>query len=219
MLMQQLQQNTGDYSRENVILTGIKPVMTAKNSLGKSSQYRQFAIRVERDYELDDGTVVEQQPLDLFCTSWQPDVLKALDTIELGDRLNISGYLEPTWHGYIATDSPKGIRFPIPDVGSQPFDVPNVDLVIQPTAHPYRLDAQQPGVYVHPAAGLNVMVLAPATSFSKAAEVVAQQSGNATSAFEQLQQQQDSLNTATAPDAASNGDANPHVGGVVIGGE
>lgn len=218
MNTERLVQNTGDYSRENVIVTMINPAqkLTAEQMRGgtsKSTQYRQFAIRQDRNYSLDDGTVVEKQPLDVYCTTWNDNIIKMLDNITVGDSINVKGYLEPVWRGYIANDTPQGIRFVIPDTGASEYTVPGADLVVYPTAYPYRLDAQAPGVYVHADKGLNVQELTPATQIRGVSENVPTGAENS---FAQLQQSQDNLNNATA-----NGDApaqdNPAANAVPFG--
>ena len=220
MNSQRLVQATGDYTRENVVLTVIEPAvkLTAEQMRGgtsKSTQYRQFAIRQDRNYSLDDGTVVEKQPLDLYCTTWDDGIIRVLDSLNPGDPINVKGHIEPVWRGYIANDTPQGIRFVIPDTGAAEYTVPGTDLVVYPTAHPYRLDAQSPGVYVHPDKALTVSELTPASQLKADSDAVPTGAENA---FAQMQQSQDNLNNATA-----NGDAaeqpNPAAAPVPFGGQ
>ena len=199
--------STGTYRGDSVIITDIFPTR-ANSGNGKSSHFRQFALRQSADYVDADGMTIQKQPADFYCTTWDPDIISALDNMSKDDVVDVVAFIEPVWRVYIANDTVKGGRDVIPDVGSPERVIKGTNTTVYPTAHPYRLDEQAPGVLVYPGYGLNVTALRPATNMSS---VNAQVDGEtAENAFAQLQEQQGNLNDATAESDAKPASANPN---------
>lgn len=152
----------GNTNLNNVTITMIRD--TAQNGNGQSTWWRNFAIRKDNNYiDQVQNSVIEKQPLDLFCTTWDLEVIKALDHVKEGDRVNISAFLEPIWRGYKANNTLNGIRFIVPETGQAPVQLPDGD-VIQPEAHPYRLDKGVRNAIIYQGVTLNVVSLIPATT-------------------------------------------------------
>lgn len=150
----------GDTNLNNVTITMIRDAPRNRN--GRSTWWRNFAIRKDNNYvDQDQNIVIEQQPLDLFCTTWEVEIITALDHLKEGDKVNISGFLEPVWRGYKANNTLEGIRFIVPNMGQSPVQLPDGD-VIQPEAHPYRLDKGVSNVIVYQGVTLKVVSLTPA---------------------------------------------------------
>ena len=152
----------GDTNLNNVTITMIRD--TVQNGNGRSTRWRNFAIRKDNNYVNQvQNIVIEKQPLDLFCTTWELEIITALDHLKEGDKVNISAFLEPVWRGYKANNTLEGIRFIVPDTGQAPVQLPDGD-VIQPDTHPYRLDKNVRNVIVYQGVTLNVVSLIPATT-------------------------------------------------------
>ena len=152
----------GDTNLNNVTITMIRD--TAQNGNGRSTWWRNFAIRKDNNYvDQVQNIVIEKQPLDLFCTTWELEIITALDHLKKGDKVNISAFLEPVWRGYKANNTLEGVRFIVPDTGQAPVQLPDGD-VIQPDAHPYRLDKVVRNAILYQGVTLNVVSLIPATT-------------------------------------------------------
>ena len=152
----------GDTNLNNVTITMIRD--TVQNGNGRSTRWRNFAIRKDNNYVNQvQNIVIEKQPLDLFCTTWELEIITALDHLKEGDKVNISAFLEPVWRGYKANNTLEGIRFIVPDTGKAPVQLPDGG-VIQPEARPYRLDKTVRNVIVYQGVTLNVVSLISATT-------------------------------------------------------
>ena len=57
--------STGTYKGDSLIITRIDP-MRANGGNGKSSHFRQFALRQDANYVDDDGLTIEKQPADFL---------------------------------------------------------------------------------------------------------------------------------------------------------
>ena len=146
----------GDINLNNVTITMIPDTL--------QSGRRNFVIRKDNNYvDQVQNTLIEKQPLELFCTTWELEIITALDHLKEGDKVNISAFLGPVWKGYKANNTLKGIRFIVPDTGQAPVQLPDGD-VIQPDTHPYRLDKNVRNVIVYQEVTLNVVSLIPATT-------------------------------------------------------
>ena len=157
-------------------------------------------MRQSADYVNSDGLTIEKQPADFYCTTWDPAIISALDHMNKDDVVDVVAFVEPVWRVYIANDTPKGGRDVIPDIGSKERVIKGTNTTVYPTAYPYRLDEQAPGVLVYPTIGLNVTALRPATNMASVDATV--DGDSAENAFAKLQEQQGNLNNATAePDA------------------
>ena len=129
--------STGTYRGDSLIITRIDP-MRANGGNGKSSHFRQFALRQDANYVNDDGLTIEKQPADFFCTTWDPAVIQALDNLQVDDVVDVVAFVEPVWRVYIANDTPLGNRDVIPDTGQAERVIDGTNITVYPTAHPYR---------------------------------------------------------------------------------
>lgn len=172
---------TGNFN-ETVTVVMIRP--TQANANGKSTHFRNFAVRIPNNYSDDVQGDVEQQPTELFCTTWDTAVIQMLDTLNPQElpRVRISAYLDGVWRLYKANNTLDGIRAIVPDVGQEPVPLDDGD-VLYPTNKPYELDGQVMNAIVYPGVTLNVVSMQPATNVSTTEVAVENQSG-----FAQAQQ-------------------------------
>ena len=130
------QREDGDYYPENVIVTEIfQPVEYNKGA--RSGQLQAFTIRIEQSYTDSAGALQERQSVDFWCTTSNPTVIQQLTQVNIGDKVTLVGWIQPSWRGYIADGTPDGDRFVIPDLGSESITSPK-GRTISPKAHPYR---------------------------------------------------------------------------------
>lgn len=187
-----------DTKLSNVEIVMLRDPIQVSN--GRSSQVTNFAIRKENNFTDAQGLLVEKQPLDLFCSTFDPTVINTLKQLKVGDKVSLAGYIEPVWRVYKANNQPGGITkdvngntLIVPEPGQQPMTLADGD-VIYPDAQPFRLNELLVNACVMPGASLNVVQLTPATKVT-----ADQQVGDATGFGELQQQQQQNLNSATAP--------------------
>lgn len=152
----------GDYRPQGVILTSKLAVVAYQNG-NTNGQAQTFFIRKDNNYvERQTGQLIEKQPLDIQCTTFEPAVIQALATIEPGAKVNLVGWLEPSWRGYVADNSPEGDKFVIPDAGRDAIISPK-GRTINPDPHPYRI-MDKPNVYVFDAKQVRVTELTVANA-------------------------------------------------------
>ena len=136
------QREDGDYCPENVIVTEIFQPVEYKNG-SRSGQLQAFTIRIEQSYTNSEGALQERQSVDFWCTTFNPTVIQQLTQVTIGDKVTLVGWIEPSWRGYIADNTPDGDRFVMPDLGSEPITSPKGN-TIPPSAHPYRAEKGVP---------------------------------------------------------------------------
>lgn len=168
---------TGIYTGSDLVIVMIQPTR-ANGGNGKSTHFRQFAVRDNRNYTRDDNVEVEKQPVDFYCTTWVPEVISALDNFKKDDRVDLTAFVEPVLRGYIANNTPKGVQVIIPDTG-QPEVVVDPSFTVYPNAHPYRLNGQVSNTLVYVGVSLNVTKLTPATDLANAVAEVENDGQNA----------------------------------------
>ena len=183
----------GDYNPTNVTIEMIRDTAVKGNT-----QFRNFSVRINNDYATDVGDA-ERQPTELFCTTFQADVMQLLDTLKPGDKVNLSAYLDSVWRVYKANDTLEGIRDIVPDIGQETVELPDGDR-LEPTAKPYELDKTVPNAIIYPGITLNVMSITPASNITSA------ELKNTGSGFGQVQ---DKLNQATAPEPSNANESAP----------
>lgn len=211
----------GDYMPKGVVLQSIYDVVETKDESGQVLYRSQFFnVRKENSFTDDNGVWQERQPLDISCTTFDDNVMSLLasvkDKIQDGVKLDLTGYLEPSWRGYIADNSPDGDRFVMPDLGRDPI-VSDKGQEIQPSAHPYLAERGVPNFicYDQKQLRVNIAILTTAVDGQENVETTAVETlGNVQSKLNQAtgaapEQQQNQVQQSTAP-------PNPNAGNVNI---
>ena len=129
------QREGGNYRPTGMTIIKILPPTQHSNGNG---QIQEFRLRKYNNYTDLEGNFIKKHPLDLWCKTLNPEVIQTLDTLMPGDKVDIIGWIEPFWQGYVADGTPDGDRFVIPDIGSEPITSPKGQ-IIQPTAEPWRI--------------------------------------------------------------------------------
>ena len=190
-----LQRTGGDYRPQSMIIQQILDPVDYTNGKGAGKSQTFFA-RKEFSYANDDG-VVEKQPLDIQATTFNPIVLQALSTLKQGDSVNLVGWLQPSWRGYVADDTTDGDRFAIPDGDRTASLTSPKGREIHPDAHPYRMAQNQPNVITYDVKQINVTEL----TLSNSVETTALESTQ--SGADPWATAQGNLNQATAQPQAN----------------
>lgn len=218
----------GDYRPTNLILTDKKAVVPYKeNGSDTMGQSQVFFVRKDNSYtDKTSGALVEKQPLDWQCTTFDPTVIQILATLQVGAAVNLVGWIEPSWRGYVADNTVEGDTFVIPDTGRKVFPSPK-GRMIQPDPHPYRMIGKTANVDVKDVKQIRVTELTPANAVTTQTVEVstdpwAQATGNAgaaptatsdpdklAAAQKQLAEAQAALDAATADAADTPAAANP----------
>ena len=140
----------------NLEITMIRDTQKTSHN-GRTRQVHIFALRKNRDYEDANGRLIKKQPLDLYGCTFDDEVIKTFDTLSVGSRVNVIADIKPVWYGYKPNNKPGGIQFIIPDIGEQPVQLPD-DNIIYPTTQPYRLK-NLVNFFIKQSIGLNVVAL------------------------------------------------------------
>ena len=153
-------------SMRNVEIVSIEDV--AINGNGSSTHYQQFIVSDNHDYIDKNGIIVEQQSVDLPCSTFKPEVIKTIALLKKGDMVDITGYAKAQWRGYKPDNTLEGKRFVIPQPGTiRPPQVVDATLTVYPMARPYELDKKVPNHYFHQAISVIVHTIAPATEIEQ----------------------------------------------------
>lgn len=183
----------------NETVTLVMSRLTQVATNGKGTKFRNFAVRIPNNYSDDMQGDVEQQPTELFCVTFDENIMQMLDSLDPTEmpRVRISAYLDGVWRIYKANNTLEGIRSIVPDIGQEPMPLPDGD-VLYPTNKPYELDGVVPNAIVYPGVTLNVVSMQPATNVTSTEVAVENQSGFA--------QAQEKLNQVTEqPEQTANG--------------
>ena len=127
------QRESNDYRPTGMTIVKILPSTQHNNGNG---QIQEFRLREENNYIDLEGNFIEKQPLDLWCKTFNPEVIQTLATLTCGDKVDIIGCIKPFWQGYVADNTPDGDRFVMPDLGSESITSPKGQ-IIHPSAHRY----------------------------------------------------------------------------------
>jgi hypothetical protein len=93
----------------------------------------------------------------MYGSTYDDEIIATLDTLSVGSCVNVVADIKPIWYGYKPNNKPGGINFIIPDIGEQPVQLPDGD-IIYPTTQPYRLK-NFVNLFVTQSIGLNVVAL------------------------------------------------------------
>ena len=194
---------TPDTRLSNVEIVMLRDPVPITSGRGRSTQVTNFAIRKHNNFTDANGMLIEKQPLDLFCSTFDDAIINILKQLKVGDKISLQGYIEPVWRVFKANNQIGGITkdvngntLIVPEPGQSPMQLADGS-VIYPDPQPYRLNDHLMNACVMPGASLNVVQLTPATQITSDQQVTDASDFGAIQ--QQLNDQQGNLNTATAP--------------------
>ena len=166
-----LSETRGTYNEDKFTIITKGEVKHSRNGNGQDRKSIGFGIRKSQNYtDRTTGKMIEKQPLDLWCTSFVPEVITFVQEYKKGQKCTISGFLEPVWRGYKADSTPSGIRFIVPDTDKrEPLKLKDGSTV-NPTSTPYFIKDIK-GVNVSPSASVRIVQMSYDTDIKESDDI------------------------------------------------